>query len=59
MDLLYVALSMYSKRQFEKCAEVCTVILEKNPYDEVSQLVILGTLLLTEIIFLPSQSSIT
>lgn len=36
MDLLYVAMSMYKKRQFEKCVEVTSVILESNPYDEVS-----------------------
>jgi len=26
---------MYSKRHLDKCAEVCTTILDANPYDEV------------------------
>ena len=34
MDPVYEALSHFQRREFETCAEKCTVILEKNPYDE-------------------------
>ncbi|XP_014255571.1 tetratricopeptide repeat protein 8 [Cimex lectularius] len=34
MDPFYEALSLYKKRHFEKCADICTLLLEKNPYDQ-------------------------
>lgn len=34
MDPLYKALSLFRKRQFIECADVCTELLEKQPYDQ-------------------------
>lgn len=36
MDPFYLALSNFRKRKFEKSASICTELLEKNPYDQVS-----------------------
>lgn len=35
MDPLFLAMSFYRRRKFEECAEVCTQLLKKNPYDQV------------------------
>lgn len=35
MDPLFLAMSFYRRRKFEECAEVCTQLLKKNPYDKV------------------------
>jgi len=35
MDRLFLAMSFYRRRKFEECAEVCTQLLQKNPYDQV------------------------
>ena len=34
MEPVYEALSNFQRREFEECVEKCTIILEKNPYDE-------------------------
>lgn len=34
MDPLYEALSYFKRRQYEKCAKICTEILEKQPLDQ-------------------------
>lgn len=36
MDPLYLALSLYRKRHFDKCIEVCTEILDNQPLDEAA-----------------------
>lgn len=40
MDLLFQAISLFRRRQFEKCVEISTVLLEKNPNDQVNLLFI-------------------
>ena len=35
MDLLFQAMSLFRRRQFESCAEVATRLLVKNPNDQV------------------------
>jgi len=35
MDLLFQALSLFRRRQYEKCVEAATNLLEKNPNDQV------------------------
>jgi hypothetical protein len=37
MDLLFQAISLFRRRQYEKCVEVTTRLLEKNPNDQVNQ----------------------
>ncbi|RWS18451.1 tetratricopeptide repeat protein 8-like protein, partial [Leptotrombidium deliense] len=34
MDPLFRALSLFRRRKYEECAEVCTTALEANPYDQ-------------------------
>ena len=34
MDSLFLALSCYRRRKYEECAEHCSKILKKNPYDQ-------------------------
>ncbi|XP_063588371.1 tetratricopeptide repeat protein 8-like [Penaeus indicus] len=34
MDPLYLALSAFRRRKFEKCIEICTNLLSTNPYDQ-------------------------
>ncbi|XP_068683435.1 tetratricopeptide repeat protein 8-like [Montipora foliosa] len=36
MDPLFLAMSFYRRRKFEECAEVCTQLLKKNPYDQAT-----------------------
>ncbi|XP_050313674.1 tetratricopeptide repeat protein 8 [Anthonomus grandis grandis] len=36
MEPLYVALSLFRRRHYEKCIEVCTSILEKQPLDQTA-----------------------
>jgi hypothetical protein len=35
IDLLFQAISLFRRRQFEKCVELTTRALEKNPSDQV------------------------
>ena len=36
MDLLFQAISLFRRRQYEKCVEIATQLLEKNPNDQVN-----------------------
>lgn len=36
MDPFYEALSLFRRRKFDKCADMCTDILEKQPYDQAT-----------------------
>lgn len=36
MDPFYEALSLFRRKKFDKCAEVCTNILEKQPLDQAA-----------------------
>lgn len=36
VDPVFLAMSRYRRRQFDKCAEICTEILNQNPRDQVS-----------------------
>ena len=34
LDPVYIALVTFRRREFETCIDVCTGILDRNPYDE-------------------------
>lgn len=34
MDPMFYAISNFRRRKFKECAELCTSILEKSPYDQ-------------------------
>ncbi|KAL7638214.1 UNVERIFIED_CONTAM: hypothetical protein RMT77_011839 [Armadillidium vulgare] len=34
MDPLYLAISYFRRRKFQKCIDICTNLLEANPYDQ-------------------------
>ncbi|KAK7028963.1 Tetratricopeptide repeat protein 8 [Halocaridina rubra] len=34
MDPLFLAISSFKRRKFEKCINICTELLSKNPYDQ-------------------------
>lgn len=36
MDPFYLALSLFRKRKFDKCVEVCTEVLDKQPLDQAA-----------------------
>ena len=36
MDPMFMAMSLYRRRKFEQSVDICTDILSKNPYDQVS-----------------------
>ena len=36
MDPLFLAYSYFRRRKYEPCVDLCTQLLEKNPYDQVS-----------------------
>ncbi|XP_034317339.1 tetratricopeptide repeat protein 8 isoform X2 [Magallana gigas] len=36
MDPLFLAYSYYRRKKYEQCTEICTQLLEKNPYDQAS-----------------------
>lgn len=36
MDPLYQALSQFRRRHYDKCADICTEILEKQPLDQAA-----------------------
>lgn len=36
MDPLYLALSLYRRRRYDKCIEVCSSILDKQPLDQAT-----------------------
>ncbi len=46
MDPLFMACSLFRRRKFEDCARICTTILEKNPYDQVNEMLLLMLLLI-------------
>ncbi|MPC39690.1 Tetratricopeptide repeat protein 8 [Portunus trituberculatus] len=35
MDPLFLALSCFRRRKFDRCIKICTELLSKNPYDQV------------------------
>lgn len=35
LDPLFMARSLFRRRRFEECVKICSVILQKNPYDQV------------------------
>lgn len=35
MDPLFLAYSYYRRKKYEQCTEICSQLLEKNPYDQV------------------------
>ncbi len=45
MDLLYQAMSLFRRRQFEPCVEVTTRLLEKNPNDQVNHFLLVKILI--------------
>jgi hypothetical protein len=42
MDPLFQAMSLFRRRQFEKCVDITTSLLDKNPNDQVRLLLILS-----------------
>ena len=36
MDPLFMATRLFRRRRFEECVKICTEILERNPYDQVT-----------------------
>ncbi|XP_071080081.1 tetratricopeptide repeat protein 8-like [Haliotis cracherodii] len=36
MDPLFLAYSYFRRRKYQKCVDICTQLLEKNPYDQAS-----------------------
>ena len=34
LDPVYVAMVMFRRREFDSCIDICTAILDRNPYDE-------------------------
>lgn len=36
MDPLYLALSLFRRRHFDTCVEICTEILDKQPLDQAA-----------------------
>ena len=34
LDPAYMAIIRYQRMEYDECIQVCTTILEKNPYDE-------------------------
>ena len=34
LDKAYLAIVRYQRREYDECVEVCSKILEENPYDE-------------------------
>jgi len=36
MDPMFLAMSLCRRRKYEQCVEICSEILSKNPYDQVS-----------------------
>ena len=35
MDPLFLACSYFRRRKYQQCVDICTQLLEKNPYDQV------------------------
>lgn len=35
IDPMFLAYSYFRRKKFEKCSEICGMILEKSPYDQV------------------------
>ena len=35
LDPMYMACSLFRRRRLEECVEVCTKLLERNPFDQV------------------------
>jgi tetratricopeptide repeat protein 8 len=36
LDPLFMATSLFRRRRFEECVEICTMLLEKNPFDQAA-----------------------
>ena len=36
LDPLFMASKLFRHRRFEDCVKLCTEVLQKNPYDQVS-----------------------
>lgn len=36
MDSMYLALSLYRRRRYDKCIDICTSILDKQPLDQAA-----------------------
>jgi hypothetical protein len=34
LDPVYIALVMFRRREYDTCVDICTGILDRNPYDE-------------------------
>jgi len=52
MDPMFLAMSLCRRRKFEQCAEICTEILSKNPYDQVNIIIIVIVVVIVIIITL-------
>ena len=37
MDPLFMACSLFRRRKFDECVKICSQMLEKNPYDQVTK----------------------
>ena len=35
MDPFFLAVSRFNRQRFDECIEICTQMLDKNPYDQV------------------------
>jgi tetratricopeptide repeat protein 8 len=38
MDPFFLAVSRYKRQRYDECIEICTQMLDKNPYDQVTKL---------------------
>jgi tetratricopeptide repeat protein 8 len=43
MDPLFLAYSYFRRRKFKESADICTKLLEKNPYDQVTDILSLSS----------------
>ena len=51
MDPLFLAYSNFRRRKFEKCSDICSTLLEKNPYDQVGSVFIISLRLQIDICY--------
>ena len=35
MDPFFLAVSRFNRQRYDECIEICTQMLDKNPYDQV------------------------
>ena len=40
MDPFVLAVSRFNRQKFDECIDICTQMLDKNPYDQVIILVV-------------------